>query len=166
MPPSFWETLHREDTTLLCDDYPINIPVDEINALGAEHDVTVEWMKPPRSSSRFRSMCRPRVTRGIVRPLPGLSNCPSSETGACTMRAQRLRTHPEQQVRPRGGRCGRTGLDLDLGRRLWRSVDRLPHDPTPWCAHCDFDAFETYKWSRGTGEMSEWVKTDAKAGNR
>ncbi len=33
--------------------------------------------------------------------------------------------------------------------------------PTPWCAHCDFDSFETYEWARGRGEASEWVKKPA-----
>ena len=168
MPESFWKTLHRENTTLLCDDYPINIPVDRINELGAEHDVRIEWMKPAEEFFKIpldpSASCDPAASFDRCR---GLSNCPIIRDGRLYPCAHSAYAHILSS---------KFGLDnIDAGEQdsisIWgdvtgdEAIDFLMK-PIPWCAHCDFDSFETYQWSRGTGSVDEWVKTEPKAEDR
>ncbi len=161
MPSSFWETMRDADATLLCDSYPINIPVDRINELGREHRVTVEWMKPAEEFFKIpidvAASCDPAKSFERCR---GLSNCPIVRDG---------RLYPCAHSAYADILVNRFGIEdvapvEEDSISIWgdvtgdQAIDFLMR-PTPWCSHCDFDSFETYSWSRGRGEAEEWVKS-------
>jgi len=160
MSESFWKTLHETRTTLLCDSYPINIPHDRIDALGVEHGVKVEWMKPAEEFFKIpidvSASCDPTRSFDKCR---GLSNCPIVRDGRLYPCAHSA--YADILVK-RFGTDQIAATDAD-SISIWGDVtgdqviDFLMR-PTPWCAHCDFDAFETYEWSRGKGEANEWFK--------
>jgi len=162
MPESFWRTLHETGTTLLCDSYPINIPHERIDELGAAHGVTVEWMKPAEEFFKIpldpTASCDPAKSFDRCR---GLSNCAIVRDGRLYPCAHSA--YADILVK----RFGLEGIDpVDQDSiSIWddadgdRIIDFLMR-PTPWCAHCDFDSFETYDWSRGQGTVDEWVKTE------
>jgi MoaA/NifB/PqqE/SkfB family radical SAM enzyme len=162
MPDSFWETLNTESATLLCDSYPINIDHERIDELGRTHGVTVEWMKPAEQFFKIpldpTASCDPAKSFDRCR---GLSNCAIVRDGAM---------YPCAHI----AYADIPSKKFDLPQILPTEADSISiHGevsgdeiidflmaPIPWCAHCDFDAFSRYEWSRGKGEPSEWIRTE------
>lgn len=168
MPESFWVTLHETSTTLLCDSYPINIDHDAIDTLGREHGVIVEWMKPAEEFFKIpldlTASCDPADSFDRCR---GLSNCaivrdgrlyPCAHSAYADILTKRFSLNG---IDPAENDSVSIWGDAD-GDRI---IDFLMR-PTPWCAHCDFDSFETYEWARGKGSIDEWVKTDNGTGGK
>jgi len=163
MPDSFWQTLHETQTTLLCDDYPIRIDREKIDGLGQVHGVRIEWMKPAEEffkipidvtascdASRSFDRCR------------GLSNCaivrdgrlyPCAHAAYADIPAKKFGV---EDILP----CDADSISI-FGDADGDDIIRFLMTPIPWCAHCDFDSFETYEWARGKGEPSEWLKTES-----
>ena len=164
MPASFWKTLHDTDTTLLCDSYPINIPVDKINSLGEEYGVAVEWMKAATEFFKIpldvTGSCDPADSFDRCR---GLSNCAIVRDG---------RLYPCAHIAYVDILQKRSGVEgIEPGEHdsisIWDGADGdeiidFLMKPVPWCSHCDFDSFEEYPWSRGNGDPDEWFKTPGK----
>lgn len=168
MPETFWRALAETDTILLCDLYPIQLPRDRIDALGAEHGVTVEW-------TGYRDMFFkiPIDTGGrqdaadSFKRCSGVCNCPMVRHG---------RIYPCAYAAYADVLSNRFGLEgLELGAADSRSVhDADPRElvdfllkPIPWCRHCDFDSFAMFPWGPSRGELSEWVsEPDPEAGAR
>lgn len=165
MPESFWDALHDADTTLLCDSYPINVPHDVIDELGRAHGVIVEWMKPAEEFFKIpldrSASCDPAASFDRCR---GVSNCAIVRDG---------RLYPCAHVAYADIPAGRFGLpDIEpceqdsisiFGEASGDEIVDFLMSPVPWCARCDFDSFELYPWSRGTGEASEWLKSPPEA---
>jgi MoaA/NifB/PqqE/SkfB family radical SAM enzyme len=165
MPDSFWKTLHDQNTTLLCDSYPINIDHEKIEELGAAHGVAIEWMKPAEEFFKIpldpEAGCDPDRSFDRCR---GLSNCAIVRDGRLYPCAHAAYADiPAKKYGLPGilpGEKDSIGIFGDVsGDQI---IDFLT-TPVPWCAHCDFDSFETYSWARGRGEADEWLKTKKKA---
>jgi MoaA/NifB/PqqE/SkfB family radical SAM enzyme len=159
MSEEFWVAMRESDCVLLCDLYPIGIPVEEIESLGASHGVTVEWMKPTSEFFKIpvdlQGSCDPVRSHDACR---GLTNCAIVRDG---------RLFP----------CARAAYSDHLaGRFQLEGIDATDADsvsladakngdevidflmkPVPWCAHCDFDALETYEWGRTERDVGEWL---------
>ena len=165
MPESFWRTLHEQRTTLLADDYPINIDRAKIDALGREHGVTVEWMKsadeffkipldisasadPARSFDRCRGLSNCAIVRdGRLYPCAHIAY---ADIPAKKFELEGILPTEKDSIGIHGDVTGDEVVDFLM-------------TPVPWCAHCDFDSFETYQWAHGKGEASEWLKREGKA---
>jgi len=168
MPGSFWDTLREERATLLCDSYPINIPHDAIDELGRERGVVIEWMKPADEFFRIpldrSASCDPAASFDRCR---GLSNCaivrggrlyPCAHVAYADIPAKRFGM---PDIEP----CEQDSVPIFGGTTGDEIIDFLMA-PVPWCAHCDFDSFERYPWSRGTGEAVEWLKAPGEVDRR
>ncbi len=160
MADEVWQALRDTNTTLLCDSYPINIDHNAIDALGAKWDVTVEWMKPAQEFFKIpldpTASCDPAKSFDRCR---GLSNCAIIRDGRVFPCAHAAYADIPAK---RFGIEGIEPVDAD-SVSIWDGADGdaiIDHlmTPIPWCAHCDFDAFHTYEWSRGKGTADEWVK--------
>lgn len=168
MPESFWRTLHDEKTTLLCDAYPINISKERIDALGLQHGIVVEWMKPAEQFFKIpvdlRASADPKRSFDSCR---GLSNCAIVRDGrlytcAHVAYADILVDKFDLPTLQPGAD---DSIDIHAAVTGDDVIDFLT-TPVPWCAHCDFDRFETYAWGRGKGSMDEWVTCDRTEGDR
>jgi len=159
MDQEFWKALADTNTVLLCDLYPIDLPVDEINALGAASGVSIEW-----TGYRTEFFRLPIDTAGLQDPAnsflrcEGLCNCPMVRRGriypcAYAAYADVLSEH-----------FGLEGLAVSDTDSVSLHDDRDPRDivdfllkPIPWCRHCDYDSFTMYEWGRSRRQLDEWV---------
>jgi hypothetical protein len=169
MKEDFWQTLAETDVILLCDSYPIGLPVDEINAMGERYHVKVEWTIPREEF--FKIPIDPaggHDAAGSFGKCQGFNNCPIIKDGrlypcAYTAFADVFRA-----------RFGIEGLQLSETD----SIDMRHHpdpeevmqflrNPVPWCANCDMDRRTFYAWGRSNRDISEWTcapSTDSLAG--
>ena len=161
MGQEFWSALAETNTVLLCDLYPIGLPVDEINALGAKNGVTVEW-----TGYRSEFFKLPIDIEGRQDPAnsflrcDGLCNCPVVRHGTiypCPFAAY---------ADVFAAHFGIAGLDVTDADSMSARDDRDPREimdfllkPIPWCRHCDFDSFEMYPWGRSRRQLDEWITT-------
>jgi MoaA/NifB/PqqE/SkfB family radical SAM enzyme len=157
--PAFWQALHETQTILLCDAYPIGLPVEEINALGARFDVKVEW-----TDARGEFFKIPLDLAGGQDPedsfkrCSGINNCPMLRDGrlypcAFTAYADVLRDRFDLDALEVGDRDSISILD---DRDPQEVLDFLRR-PVPYCRHCDFDHFELYPWGRTERKVEEWT---------
>jgi MoaA/NifB/PqqE/SkfB family radical SAM enzyme len=155
----FWSALHDTDTILLCDSYPIGLPVDEINRLGREHDVRVEWTIPREEF--FKIPIDPaggHDPADSFRACQGFNNCPIIKDG---------RIYPCAYTAFADVFREEFGLDgLELTDRDSISIGADSDDeaimeflskPVPWCAHCNMESREFYTWGRSKRELEEWT---------
>ena len=161
MPDSFWRTMHAENATLLCDSYPINIDHKKIDALGHRHGVNIEWMKPAEQFFKIpldvSASCDPAKSFDRCR---GLSNCAIVRDGRLYPCAHAAYAHiPAKKFGLENIEPGEDDSIDIFGDVTGDQVIDFLTTPVPWCAHCDFDSFERYEWSRGQGEADEWLKT-------
>ncbi len=161
MSDSLWQTLAAEKTTLLCDSYPINLPREKIDEAGCLHGVTVEWMKPAEEFFKIpldlSASCDPARSFDRCR---GLSNCAIVRHGRLYPCAHIAYADiPAKKFGLHGIEPGEEDSISVFGGASGDEVIHFLMTPVPWCAHCDFDSFEKYPWSRGKGEAEEWVKT-------
>ena len=162
MGDTFWDDLRQEDCVLLCDQYPIGTDNDAIDRLGAEHGVKVEWVRPTEAFFKVpvdpQGRCDPRESFERCR---NVTNCALLTEG---------RLYP----------CGRAAYAHILAERFdIQGIEAVSADsvsifdendgdeivdflmsPIPWCAHCDFDSYETYTWGRTERRAGEWLKAE------
>jgi len=160
MGSQFWEALEETRTILLCDDYPIDLPVEEINALGVQHGVSVEW-----TDERGQFFKVPIDLDGRQDPddsflrCTGINNCPMYKDGRLYPCAFPAYVHAFQE------RFGLTGLDAAESDSIsirdfdGREIMKFMSRSIPWCRHCNFDAFEMFEWGRSQGRIEEWVNS-------
>ena len=82
MNEDFWARCADTGVILLCDSYPIGLPVDEIDRLGREHGVTVEWTEPREEF--FKIPIDPAGGHDAAesfRGCQGFNNCPIIRDG-------------------------------------------------------------------------------------
>lgn len=165
MSDEFWRALAESRVVLLCDSYPIGLPVDDINAKGAAFGVTVEWTVPREEF--FKIPIDPAGGHDAARSFAGCqgyNNCPIVRDG---------RLYPcafiafADVFRERFAIEGLVPTDADsVDIRTAtdpEAVMSFLRHPVPWCANCDMDARTFYTWGRSSRDISEW--TDAPGGS-
>jgi len=162
MGAEFWGALAETGVILLCDSYPINLPIDEINRLGAEHGVTVEWTIPREEF--FKIPIDPAGGHDAVasfKRCQGFNNCPIIRDGrlypcAYTAFADVFRGQFDIE----------NGLEVSEADSISirdnpdpEKVMAFLRRPVPWCANCDMESREFYTWGRSKRDISEWTKS-------
>jgi len=162
MKEDFWNALAETGVILLCDSYPIGLPVDEIDRLGREHGVSVEWTEPRKEF--FKIPIDPEGGHDVVssfRRCQGFNNCPIIRDGrlypcAYAAFADVFRERFEiEGLRP-------TEADSVSIRDAAdpEKVMQFLHNPIPWCGYCDMDSREFYEWGRSERKVEEWASSD------
>ena len=162
MDDEFWRALADTGIILLCDSYPIGLPVDEINRRGKEQGVTVEWtvareefFKIPIDPAGGHD---PATSFGLCR---GYNNCPIVRDGKLYPCAYAAFADVFRE---------RFGIEEGLEVTPTDYFDiRAPHDPDdamefllrpiPWCANCDMEHMEFYEWGRSKKTIDEWTSS-------
>ena len=163
MATDFWKALAESDVILLCDSYPIGLPVEEIDRLGREHGVTVEW-----TIAREEFFKIPIDPAGGHDPAvsfakcKGYNNCPIVRDGKLFPCAYAAFAD-----------VFRERFEIEEGLEVTEAdyVDiRAPHDadetmefllsPIPWCANCDMANMEFYEWGRSHKSIDEWTVSE------
>ncbi|MBE0417461.1 MAG: radical SAM protein [Coriobacteriia bacterium] len=159
MKNDFWKAMADTRTILLADSYPIGLPVDEIDRLGREHEVTVEWTDP--RSEFFKIPIDSQGghdARDSFRRCQGYNNCPIVREGKLYPCAYVAFADVFKE------RFGLPGLDVteadyvDIHREHnpERIMDFLLH-AVPWCSNCDMQSLEFHKWGRSERDVAEWT---------
>jgi len=161
MGSEFWESLAKTRTILLCDSYPINLPVEKIDRLGREHGVEVEWTIPREDF--FKIPIDPRGGHDVQSSFnrcQGFNNCPIIRHGRiypCAYTAfadvfrerfdvEGLRVSDADSISIRGDVDGESVIDF-------------LRKPVPWCGNCDMDGREFYTWGRSSRCIEEWTSS-------
>jgi MoaA/NifB/PqqE/SkfB family radical SAM enzyme len=162
MDEEFWKALAETGVILLCDSYPIGLPVDEIDRLGQEHGVTVEWTIPREEF--FKIPIDPEGGHDAAssfRRCQGFNNCPIIRDGRlypCAYAAF------ADVFRERFNISGLEPVQADsISIRENPDPEKVMEfleNPIPWCGNCDMDAREFYKWGRSRRDLSEWTTSD------
>jgi len=163
MAEEFWRALAETHVVLLCDSYPIGLPVDEINATGKKYGVEVEWTI--EREEFFKIPIDPDGGHDALSSFErcqGFNNCPIIHDG---------RLYPCAYTAfgaVFGGYFGLEGLEPGAQDSISIRGDVDPEvvmdflrNPVPWCGHCDMDSREFYKWGRSERKIEEWTKSDA-----
>ena len=162
MAADVWDALAETGVILLCDSYPIGLPVEEINTLGREHGVKIEWTVARKEF--FKIPIDPEGGHDATVSFygcQGFNNCPIIRDGRlypCAYAAfadvfrerfgiEGLKVSPADSISIRG--------DADPEK----VIDFLRH-PIPWCANCDMNSREFFEWGRSKREITEWTKSD------
>ena len=160
MSEEFWTSLADSHVVLLCDSYPIGLPVEEIDRLGREHGVTVEWTQP--RDDFFKIPIDPaggHDAGASFAKCKGYNNCPIVRDGKLYPCAYAAFADVFRE---------RFGIEEGLEVADADYIDvRKPHDPDetmdfllnpiPWCANCDMDNMEFYTWGRSKKSIDEWT---------
>lgn len=162
MGDDFWRAMHDNDIWLVCDLYPIGLPVDEIEALAKQHGVNLEWTDP-----RAEFFKLPLDTTGSqdaarsFRGCGGVNNCVIIRDG---------RLYPCAYIAYIDilkDRFGLEGMEPTEEDSISIFQDCDPYEifdflcePVPWCKHCNIDAVSTYSWDRSTRSLDEWTTDD------
>lgn len=161
MNEEFWEALANTGIVLLCDSYPIDLPVAAIDQLGKDHGVKVEWTVPREQF--FKIPIDPaggHDAASSFKRCQGYNNCPIIRDG---------RLYPCAYVAFADVFEERFGIDtidpepgdsisIRDGADPEKVIDFL-RNPVQWCSHCDMDSREFFAWGRSTRDISEWTKT-------
>jgi MoaA/NifB/PqqE/SkfB family radical SAM enzyme len=161
MDEEFWSALHDTHTILLCDSYPIGLPVDEINELGRTHDVKVEWTIPREKFFKIPiDLEADHDAAASFHSCQGYNNCPIIKDG---------RIYPCAYIAFAdvfAERFGVDGLEATDADSISIASDEDPDKimaflgkPVPWCRHCDMESRSFYTWGRSSREISEWTNT-------
>ncbi len=158
-PQAFWTAMRENDIWLVCDLYPIGLPVAEIEALCKKHGVKLEWTDP--RGEFFKLPIDLTGSQDATRSFQGcggVNNCPILRDG---------RLYPCAYVAYSDllmKRFGIEGLEpteadsisIDGGHTPYEIFDFLCR-PVPWCRFCDVDAVSKYQWARSERTLDEWT---------
>jgi len=161
MNDTFWNAMKDTRTILLCDQYPINVSMEEIDQLAHEHDVVVEWTNPRGEFFKIPiDIQAGQDAQDSFRRCNGVNNCPMLRDG---------RLYPCAYIAYSdvlAERFGLTGIDATTSDSFAIDDDtdaaeamRFMLAPVPWCSHCDFDAFHMFGWTRSQRTLDEWIDT-------
>ncbi|PKQ36686.1 MAG: hypothetical protein CVT59_11565 [Actinobacteria bacterium HGW-Actinobacteria-1] len=163
MPEVVWRALAETGVILYCDRYPVDLPVDEIDRMAAEHDVTVKWTE---DRSEFFSipldLTGSQDAAASFAACSGVDNCVNLRHGRlypCARIAyiDILREHfgIDDLAATEADSISISG-DVDP----WKIMDFLKA-PVPWCRHCDQEHLYWYPWSKAGSEAGIEQWTDA-----
>ncbi len=154
-----WRALAETGIVLLCDNYPIGLPVDEINELGRKHGAVVEWTV--FREEFFRLPVDLDLRHDPVESFwhcQGYNNCPIVRNGRlypCAYVA--FSDVLEERFGLQGLRDeGQSSSDIMSASDGWKIMDFLLR-PVPWCAHCDSGRLSFVPWGRSSRSLEEWV---------
>ncbi len=161
MDEEFWKALADTGVILLCDSYPIGLPVDEINRLGRVHGAKVEWTE--QREEFFKVPIDPaggHDTELSFHRCQGFNNCPIVRDGklypcAYAAFADVFRDRfdiPGLEVTPDDYVDVRHETDHE-------KVIEFLRNPIPWCGNCDMTSREFYTWGRSERKPEEWMKS-------
>lgn len=163
MNDDFWEALASTRVILLCDSYPIGLPVEQIEAKAREYGAIVEWTE--QREQFFKIPIDPAGGHDVVESFgkcQGYNNCPIIRDG---------KLYPCAYVAFADVFKARFGLEgLEVTERDFISfrdeedsekIMRFLTNPVPWCANCDMDSRFFYEWGRSKRTADEWIKPPA-----
>jgi len=154
----FWQALADTRTILMCDAYPIGLPVDAVNSKGEEMGVVIEW-----TDERGLFFKVPLDLTGSQDPsdsyrrCSGINNCPMYKDGRLYPCAY---TSYIEVFKERFGIDGLEATDTDSISVLEHCTSELIEfitKPVPFCRNCDFDHFEVFEWGRTERKIEEWT---------
>lgn len=159
MGEDFWQALSETGTILLCDLYPIGLPVEEINSLGLEHGVKIEWT--PLRTEFFKipiDVDAKQKPKESFQRCNGINNCPMVRNGRLYPCAYSAYSDVFAEKFDLPGLEASSADSISLRESLDpnQAMDFLLK-PVPWCSHCDFDSFEMFPWTRSERRLEEWV---------
>jgi SAM-dependent methyltransferase len=165
MSEVFWASLAETRVILLCDSYPIGLPVEEIDRLGREHGVKVEWTVPREQFFRIPiDIAGGHDPASSFARCQGFNNCPIIRDGRLYPCAYAAYADVFKErfgidgltVSPADSVSIREGADPEVVAEFLRR-------PIPWCANCDMDRREFLEWGRSKREIGEWTVQDTQA---
>jgi len=160
MAEEVWRALAETGVVLTCDQYPVDLPKPEIDALAATHKVQIEWTEP--RDTFYKIPLDPSGARDAVRSFAecgGYNNCPIVRDGRlypCSYTAyvdifQQRFGLPELSPSPADSLDLRSVTDAEEAMRFLTR-------PVPWCAHCDTPGREFFEWGPSSRDASEWLE--------
>jgi len=154
----FWRAMAETRTILMCDAYPIGLPVEDINRKGEETGVAVEW-----TDARELFFKVPLDVTGSQDPADsyrrcgGINNCPMYKDGRLYPCAY---TSYIEVFKERFGVDGLVVSEADsisVQNQSSQEIMEFMTKPVPFCCNCDFDRFEMYPWGRTERKLEEWT---------
>ena len=165
MDEAFWHSMHDNDIWLVCDLYPIDLKVDEIEALAEKYGVKLEWTDP-----RGEFFKLPIDVTGSQDPTHSFQGC-GGVNNYPILRDGRL--YPCAYVAYSDilrSRFDLKGLEPTEEDSISIDGEHTPYEifdslckPVPWCRYCDVDARTTYEWARSKRTLDEWTCGDTGA---
>lgn len=155
----FWHAMAETKTILMCDAYPIGLPVDEIDAKAADSGVAVEWTDERSLFFKVPIDIEGRQDAAdSYRRCSGINNCPMYKDGrlypcAYTSYIEVFKERFEITDALEVTEADSIAVREHTGEELMRFMTR----PVPFCRHCDFDRFVMYEWGRTERTIEEWT---------
>ena len=154
----FWKAMADTHTILMCDAYPIGLPIDDINAKAIATGVTAEWTDDRELFFKVPlDVTGSQAPADSYRRCDGINNCPLYKDG---------RLYPCAYTAYIDVFTERFGVE-DMRVSDTDSISVRDNDssaimefmtrPVPFCSHCDFDHFEMYPWGRTERKIEEWT---------
>jgi MoaA/NifB/PqqE/SkfB family radical SAM enzyme len=158
MKDSFWRTLAEENIVLICEAYPIELPMDEIREAAASFGVTLEWTS---QGGRFYKL--PIDLEGTqsaedsFRRCSGITNCPLYRDGRLYPCAYPPYVDAFTERFGLDGPCASDADSISVRDNDGAAIVEFMKRPIPFCRHCDFNHFVEYEWDRSKREIDEWT---------
>ena len=161
-----WRAFAKAKAILLCDDYPVNIDRDAIDALASEHGVEVKWTEPRADFFRVPiDLKGEQDGAATFAACRNIDNCPHLRDGriypcgriAC-INAFREHYGVKELEQVEGD-----SISIYDVRDPWEIMDFLLN-PVPWCRHCDYKRMYRYPWQRGVDSLEQWTESGPDAG--
>jgi len=159
MNEEFWSTLSANKIILLCDPYPVGLPIIEIKFQGKAHHVKVEW-----TDLRQELFKVPIDPKGGHHAPSSFSKC-QGHNNRPLLRDGRL--YPcafiacADVFRESFGVSGLEVYAIDwIGIRDEPDAEQVfafLRKPVHWCSNCDMDNSEFYEWGPSSHHISEWT---------
>lgn len=164
MGEEFWRAMHDNDIWLVCDLYPIGLPVEEIEALAKKYDVDLEWTDP--RADFFKLPLDLTGSQDATRSFHGcggVNNCVIIRDGRLYPCAYIAYIDILKQ------KYDLEGMEPTAEDSISIFEDHDPYEifdflckPVPWCKHCNIDAVSTYQWDRSQRSLDEWTADEDK----
>jgi hypothetical protein len=159
MPEEFWHAMHEYRIWLVCDLYPIDLPVDGIEALATRYGVDLEWTDPRAEFFKLPiDLTGSQDATHSFRGCGGINNCPILRDGRlypCAYAAYgdlMMKRFDLTGLEPTDG----DSISIDGTDAPWEVFDFLCR-PVRWCRFCDIDHVTTYSWARSDRSLGEWT---------
>lgn len=167
MGDEFWQAIRDKHIWLMCNQYPIKLPREQIEELVEQRGVDFEWMEPMTEFFKL-----PIDLTGSSDPEHAFHGC-GPLNNCVTLRDHRL--YPCAYVaysdilREKFELAAlqtdeADSIAIDGTHSPWEIFDFLCR-PVPWCRYCDVDHVTTFEWGHSGGKLSEWTNQDAGAGD-
>ena len=159
MKDEVWSALADTGVVLLCDAYPIGLPVEEINQLGAAHGAKIEWTVPREEFYKIPiDLEGGHEASRSFHNCQGFNNCPIVRDGrlypcAYIAYADAFQGYFDIEGLNPSEDDSISILDATSPDAV---MEFLLHE-VPWCSRCDMDSREFRTWGRSTRNIEEWT---------